>query len=148
MRVSTERPSCLMVTHSRWRGDLASCSLAQSCAVATCAVMRSAAAERRMRVDFIGAPLVTGGMLVGSGSGCKGEERPGICGSTAYSRWILLEVRVGVLRYAKSADIRMTSFLLGQILLRSAGGWEGQRLADGKAMWIDYRRVGVGDAGP
>src|SRR6266478_5990827 len=31
-----ERPSCLIVTHSRWRGDFSSLALAQSCAAATC----------------------------------------------------------------------------------------------------------------
>src|SRR5258708_33348767 len=32
--VSTERPSCLIVTHSRWRGDFSKVALAQSCAEA------------------------------------------------------------------------------------------------------------------
>src|SRR6267378_3456469 len=36
--VSTERPSCLTLTHSRWRGDFSSLALAQSCAEAACAV--------------------------------------------------------------------------------------------------------------
>src|SRR5258705_3690079 len=36
--VSTERPSCLTLTHSRCRGDFSSLALAQSCAEAACAV--------------------------------------------------------------------------------------------------------------
>src|SRR6266853_5261285 len=38
--VSTERPSCLTLTHSRWRGDFSSLALAQSCAEAACAVIK------------------------------------------------------------------------------------------------------------
>src|SRR5712672_4174443 len=36
--VSTERPSCLTLTHSRCRGDFSSLALAQSCAETACAV--------------------------------------------------------------------------------------------------------------
>src|SRR5215468_6660290 len=52
------RPSCLTAAHSRWRGDLASISLAQSWAATNCGVKRSAAATKRMR--FMGAPSVGG----------------------------------------------------------------------------------------
>src|SRR6266849_8607195 len=38
--VSTERPSCLTVTHSRCRGDFSSLDLAQSCAETACAVSK------------------------------------------------------------------------------------------------------------
>src|SRR6266436_10189055 len=38
--VSTERPSCLTLTHSRWRGDFSSVARAQSCAEASCAAQR------------------------------------------------------------------------------------------------------------
>src|SRR5882762_10192316 len=41
--VSTERPSCLTLTHSRWRGDFSSLALAQSWAETACA-----ASERRI----------------------------------------------------------------------------------------------------
>src|SRR5258707_15825320 len=38
--VSTERPSCLTLTHSRWRGDFSSLALAQSCVETVCAVSK------------------------------------------------------------------------------------------------------------
>src|SRR6267142_2307739 len=38
--VSTERQSCLTLTHSRWRGDFSSLALAQSCAETVCAVSK------------------------------------------------------------------------------------------------------------
>src|SRR6267154_4606470 len=38
--VSTERPSCLTLTHSRWRGDFSSLALAQSCAETACAASK------------------------------------------------------------------------------------------------------------
>src|SRR6267154_4976421 len=39
-KVSTERPSCLTLTHSRWRGDFSSLALAQSCAETACAASK------------------------------------------------------------------------------------------------------------
>src|SRR5712675_790730 len=45
--VSTERPSCLTLTHSRWRGDFSSLALAQSCAERVCA-----ASKRRINAMY------------------------------------------------------------------------------------------------
>src|SRR5712675_38071 len=45
--VSTERPSCLTLTHSRWRGDFSSLALAQSCAETACA-----ASKRRINAMY------------------------------------------------------------------------------------------------
>src|SRR5882762_1063041 len=50
--VSTERPSCLTLTHSRWRGDFSSLALAQSCAETACA-----ASKRRINAMYFMAVL-------------------------------------------------------------------------------------------
>src|SRR5437764_11456486 len=61
MSVSTLRPSCLTVTHSLWRVDLAMRSRAQdcdhSCAAEVCAVKKTASDARRIIAKrFIGLP--------------------------------------------------------------------------------------------
>src|SRR5579863_9772068 len=53
-KVSTDRPSCFKVTHSPWRGDLASAALAQSCAETVCA---NAKISRSRNARFIVSPL-------------------------------------------------------------------------------------------
>src|SRR5882757_7432464 len=50
--VSTERPSCLTLTHSRWRGDFSSLALAQSCAETACA-----ASKRRINAMYFMAAV-------------------------------------------------------------------------------------------
>src|SRR5213076_634984 len=53
--VSTERPSCLTVTHSRCLGDFSRVALAHSCAEAICAAQRINKGIRVMRfmVSFL-----------------------------------------------------------------------------------------------
>src|SRR5271167_69989 len=53
-KVSTDRPSCLTVTHSLCRGDFASAALAQSCAEAVCA---NAKITKAKIMRFIYSPL-------------------------------------------------------------------------------------------
>src|SRR2546426_2348413 len=80
--VSTERPSCLMVTHSRWRGDFVSAALAQSCAEAICATHRISSEIRAMRLMDWSLPQRTG--LAG-----RGLESVG----ASYTRGILMPRR-------------------------------------------------------
>src|ERR1700751_6163744 len=66
MSVSTLRPSCLTVTHSLWRGDLAMRSRAQgcdhSCAAAVCAANAIAINVKRIAAERFMMHLVAGGL--------------------------------------------------------------------------------------
>src|ERR1700739_103805 len=66
MSVSTLRPSCLTVTHSLWRGDLAMRSRAQgcdhSCAAAVCAATAIAMNVKRIAAERFMMHLVAGGL--------------------------------------------------------------------------------------
>src|ERR1700757_5277495 len=66
MSVSTLRPSCLTVTHSLWRGDLAMRSRAQgcdhSCAAAVCGANAIAINVKRIAAERFMMHLVAGGL--------------------------------------------------------------------------------------